>query len=727
VVAPPNITSPVPELAAEVKRRSASLMLNDADGDTPLLGRRDVAIAPWVVISLASLALAVSQFLRPDHGGLSPEVNEIMIAGSAAFGLGAGFMALIQDTWIGLKFRGSMWVYLLGASLLLAGLAAMAWVDEGLATVSFTGTVLTAAYLGLVFPPIWARISLVVLVAVMGLVQFLKPDANALEAASVISLAGAAWAIGTLLRVANQEAADQALLLSRSDQLTGALNRRGLLDQLDEELGRAAKYHRPFALLVIDLNGFKLINDNQGHDAGDRLLAWVGETVPTELPPEAAFGRMGGDEFAVVLPGSTALAAHITGQRVCEALAAQVGVSVGIATCVEDQLVDAYSLLQSADTALYAAKGAPTKRVQLVVAQAVASETTRPVARRHAALTYAQLRAAGGAPERYSTLYKGPILALGMFVVAAMGVVFVSSTIATGGSSFWELFIRFGGIPWILANVAVGIYLWPRRWENDDPPLWSLYGTVVLITMGISAAALSTGIGAMAPITAGLYLKMYFDAGMIGRRHSVPCLIYIALCLTAVLILGPADALWVAPFQFVLLVGAFAFGSIGRGAFSEAAATRLHLADTDGLTGLLNRRGFEAAAGSGLRDAVEDGRGFAVITFDLDDFKGVNDRLGHAAGDDLLRAVADVTTESLKEAHTIGRLGGDEFVATIPAESLADAMVAVDRLDLALQTVTGGSIGCAFYPGDGSTLDELLKLADDRAYAVKRARAMAAG
>lgn len=161
----------------------------------------------------------------------------------------------------------------------------------------------TTAYLGLVLPPFWARISIaVVMVTLLG-IQLVKPAPDPLEWASVFALVGAGAAIGLLVRDAHHAAWIQSLLLSRSDQLTGVLNRRGFLEQLADELHAAGTADRPLGLLLIDLNGFKRVNDTEGHPAGDAPLAWVASTIADQLPGDAALGRLGGDEFAVALPG----------------------------------------------------------------------------------------------------------------------------------------------------------------------------------------------------------------------------------------------------------------------------------------------------------------------------------------------------------------------------------------------------------------------------------------
>jgi diguanylate cyclase (GGDEF)-like protein len=181
----------------------------------------------------------------------------------------------------------------------------------------------------------------------------------------VLMFLSMAWNFGFLLMAIERlrnEVADLALL----DDLTGVGNRRHLLQRLTEECARSERSREPFALLVIDLDGFKLINDTHGHAAGDACLQHFTLMTQTRLRPGDMLARTGGDEFCVVLPGSTLREGAIIARRiidVCrEDAAACVGadipiaVSIGVAQWTVETGVFPDRLIAAADHALYVAK-----------------------------------------------------------------------------------------------------------------------------------------------------------------------------------------------------------------------------------------------------------------------------------------------------------------------------------------------------------------------------------
>jgi diguanylate cyclase (GGDEF)-like protein/putative nucleotidyltransferase with HDIG domain len=142
----------------------------------------------------------------------------------------------------------------------------------------------------------------------------------------------------------------------------------------------------------------------------------------------------------------------------------------------------------------------------------------------------------------------------------------------------------------------------------------------------------------------------------------------------------------------------------------------------DPLTGALNRRGFEERLELELAEARRSARPLTVAVLDLDDFKAVNDRGGHAAGDELLRETVERVRLVLRPMDAVGRLGGDEFAVLFAGAGEADAGVVVGHLRSAIANHVPASIGYSCFPTDGVTTQELLDEADRRLYIVKGLR-----
>ena len=155
-----------------------------------------------------------------------------------------------------------------------------------------------------------------------------------------------------------------------------------------------------------------------------------------------------------------------------------------------------------------------------------------------------------------------------------------------------------------------------------------------------------------------------------------------------------------------------------------------HLATHDALTGLPNRVLLEDRLNQAMAHADRDGRGFALLVCDLDRFKLINDSLGHNAGDELLQEVARRLSGLARGVDTVARFGGDEFVLLVNSLAQPDdvrrlALAAVDALQApvliaGLEVHTSPSIGVAFYPTDGTSIESLIARADAAMYCAKQ-------
>ncbi len=154
----------------------------------------------------------------------------------------------------------------------------------------------------------------------------------------------------------------------------------------------------------------------------------------------------------------------------------------------------------------------------------------------------------------------------------------------------------------------------------------------------------------------------------------------------------------------------------------------LHVAGHDNLTGLANRSLLLEHLSQRLKEAKRNNSKFAVAFIDLDGFKGINDTLGHDAGDHVLRKVANDLQKNLRKEDIIARFGGDEFVGLFSISSAIDTATLKEKISNQIATkihcskfqiIIRLSIGISVYPADGTTIDVLLNKADNEMYAMK--------
>ncbi|UHC16464.1 GGDEF domain-containing protein [Methylobacterium currus] len=179
-----------------------------------------------------------------------------------------------------------------------------------------------------------------------------------------------------LLALVREEAQGRLLIAARTDYLTGLLNRHGFFDEGTRILA-ARRPDQPVSLLAFDLDHFKAINDRHGHAAGDTVLRLFADTARRAAGPDALIARLGGEEFAALLPGFDLAAAQQVGEAVAHRFAEAAldhdgpgipaTVSIGLAAAQSD-CTDLPALLSAADRALYRAKAAGRNRLEVAAA-----------------------------------------------------------------------------------------------------------------------------------------------------------------------------------------------------------------------------------------------------------------------------------------------------------------------------------------------------------------------
>jgi two-component system cell cycle response regulator len=205
-----------------------------------------------------------------------------------------------------------------------------------------------------------------------------SPEEPALDEESVrLTSAIAQGAVRALNRAAMFESVlshqEQLEILAKTDELTGCLSRRYLMERLENELERAARYERLLGVVMFDIDDFKRLNDTHGHTTGDAALRSIGEVLRRSLRTADFVGRYGGDEFLLVLPETSAQGTHQLAERIRNGVSRRefelrggtlrLSISGGVAGFPDKDVMALEDLIDRADVALYKAKAAGRNRV----------------------------------------------------------------------------------------------------------------------------------------------------------------------------------------------------------------------------------------------------------------------------------------------------------------------------------------------------------------------------
>jgi diguanylate cyclase (GGDEF)-like protein len=253
-----------------------------------------------------------------------------------------------------------------------------------------------------------------------------------------------------------------------------------------------------------------------------------------------------------------------------------------------------------------------------------------------------------------------------------------------------------------------------------------------LVVLGFAAVLVGLTDGFDSPFTFAFPLIVGAGALMVTPRVAFGlAILATAAYLGAGLIVDPTPDTGPLVVLAVNLTGMFLLAYVGGTVGREQRRARdaaIRLSTVDALTGLYNRTFFFAALEREIARSDRSGRAFCLVMLDLDDLKSVNDRLGHHAGDQVLRAVADVVRAGVRKIDVAARYGGDEFVGLLPETDPTGGWVLAEKIRLTVsEQAVGGieppptvSVGVVSYPADGRSADALLMSADRAMYASKR-------
>jgi len=294
-------------------------------------------------------------------------------------------------------------------------------------------------------------------------------------------------------------------------------------------------------------------------------------------------------------------------------------------------------------------------------------------------------------------------------VLAIMALILAAACLASAAFPMVEEAPRalLAGIGLVAVTAALTLLL---TGPDVSPPHLHFVVLLLVALHGVMVAAAATERGLMMSALGYTWIAVYVASFMPPRAaRAYAATMIVALGVSLLFAHAPTDlSVW-------LTISAMVWVAV-------AVLIRLHArlradAHTDGLTGLLNRTGFTAAAARQRAMARRRGEPLALVIIDLDDFKRVNDRDGHAAGDRLLIELARAWTALLRPGDLLARFGGDEFVLVIEGTSEDQIGNVLARLARSHPAPwTSGAVVCS----DDESLDEALQRADARLYEAKR-------
>lgn len=562
------------------------------------------------------------------------------------------------------------------------------------------------------------------------------------------------------------------------DGLTGLYNRRHMLDLLHSELGRMQRTGRAFSVAILDIDFFKLINDQLGHAVGDAVLQRFSALSRASFQRQTdALARWGGEEFLLLMPETSESHARAVVARLHSLVRAcdwkqlhaleQLTFSAGV--CEHLPGASLAQTLEGADQALYRAKAGgrdrtetatdlphagergplsnwtglpvpdtPPQAVAPAGTQATPLHATRPAAPRRMRWvdwvlgSDMRMRASLLACLAASGIYTAALLVLTLYthpvglisagtaalfqVLCALGAVVPYALMRSGwGARLGEQALSVSQMLWAFLALVLAYGLIP---ESHSFVLQMLCGVLIFGFIDLNPRqAMTAGIAATA-----MLLGMYGALVHLRPDGFDPAGEGLQVAATALIL-----TLLTLQSRDFALVREHLRGDRQR--LNLATEQLREVMARDPLTGLPNRQHLQGLLERECDRHTRSGHSFCVALIDLDHFKRVNDSHGHLVGDEALVGFAEAARRKLREIDVMARWGGEEFLLLLPeTEPEPNGLRAVERLreHLARQRLCAGapdlvvtfSAGVALHQ-PGEPLAHLLDRADRALYAAK--------
>jgi diguanylate cyclase (GGDEF)-like protein len=318
-------------------------------------------------------------------------------------------------------------------------------------------------------------------------------------------------------------------------------------------------------------------------------------------------------------------------------------------------------------------------------------------------------------------------MGIGSFVVGALLLVGYIALTPDAPHRRWLMGLDIVTILGSLLIIApIGSRSLTAPWRESFFFAWSV-GTLTVVAIAIGLDG-----GANSPLAGLLVLPVLFGGLRYRLREVVGLAILALLGFCLIFVMGPAaeGARALATAVMIGIAGGIsATAAMNRDIADQerrCLTERLHrLATYDGLTGCLNYQSFQTALFTEVERTERYVRPLTVVIADLDGFKAINDRHGHAAGDAALTNIAGALRDGVRSADLVGRIGGDEFAILLPETGTLDARQLVERLQLDIHRIPTPepltlSFGLSTWQSRGDSPPELLRRADAALYEAKQ-------